>query len=75
MIPIETSWSLGHIETFGSTESGDGWRKYMTMRCEVRGKGVWVGTETLWKGKEKKKGMQQCKRRGGHGDERWREII
>lgn len=44
MIPIETSWSLGNIETFGSVESGDGWLKYMTMRCEVRWKmGVQVG--------------------------------
>lgn len=38
VIPIEPSWSLGRIETFGSTEVGDGWLKYMTMRWEVRGK-------------------------------------
>lgn len=54
MIPIEPSWSLGHIETFGSTKVGDGWLKYMTMRGESRGvRGV------IWKEKRNAKNRRK----------------
>lgn len=61
VIPIEPSWSLGHIETFGSAEVGDGWLKYMTMRREVKGKGRrGVSRDDM----ERKKGMQSGRREG-----------
>lgn len=51
------------IETFGSTELGDGWLKYMTMQCEVRGKmGVQVGGPSRY-----------CGRCGGEGV--WRMCV